>query len=440
MMSDDNRIVDDSDLKKYRTEIPNIICDLGLTGAAQALYLQLKRTCGANGGVSWKGTKALAKSLRVSTGQITSLKKQLWGAGLINIEIEISKRGYNHHITIVDIWEMNLRYFMKDLSLDEIKTKLMRKEIAYPQIGCSNNEKGSSIIEDGCSDIERRNKPIEERTKEEDSAETSSSSVTSTCTTKQPPSVKREWQVGDWVYYFAGIDSSRPGKVIALATGKRKDKVQIVYEGTKHAGQIIKNSFKPNVIIRRYIPHPLIDDWQPKTTCRLLSPTVYERRTTIDDVGFENAEDYNPYLEIMANEMWDMGLHGEALIGDRTQTTHRARVALKNLRVWDEQRPIRVAELKAFVPWHKREAKKKGHHHSLGGGEISSSFGTFRKTHDCDGKPISSAPVSDENSGKHPNSVGDFPVFGDDGQYVGWVDDDLMIEYKDGKREKYELT
>jgi hypothetical protein len=277
-----------------------------------------------------------------------------------------------------------------------------------------------------------------------DSDEASSSSVTSTCTPKQPPSVKREWQVGDWVWVHSNPDY--PAVIEELRTGNANNKVRVRHFGPLPGdNKVMRKSILPKNIGFR-TRHANIDDWQPpvkkKTTCRLLSPTVYERRTTIDHIGnveFENAEDFNPYLEIMANEMWDMGLHGEALIGDRTQTTHRARVALKNLRVWDEQRPIRVAELKAFVPWHKREAKKKGHHHSLGGGEISSSFGTFRKTHDCDGKPISSAPVSDENSGKHPNSVGDFPVFDDDGQYVGWVDDDLMIEYKDGKREKYQV-
>jgi hypothetical protein len=41
---------DESDLKKYRTEIPNMIFDIGLTPYEVALYGHFKRVCGAEKG------------------------------------------------------------------------------------------------------------------------------------------------------------------------------------------------------------------------------------------------------------------------------------------------------------------------------------------------------------------------------------------------------
>ncbi|CAA9426646.1 MAG: hypothetical protein AVDCRST_MAG37-313 [uncultured Rubrobacteraceae bacterium] len=44
------RVVDNGDLRKYRTEIPNSIFDMRLKPQEVALYTYLKRVCGARKG------------------------------------------------------------------------------------------------------------------------------------------------------------------------------------------------------------------------------------------------------------------------------------------------------------------------------------------------------------------------------------------------------
>lgn len=106
-MADTQLITDSSDLRKYRTEIPNIIDDLGLTAYEGRLYLHYKRVCGASGGVCTEGMRRTARQTKMSLGQLTKARDGLSSKGLI----QKAKSGQHMHIRIVDIWEVNFAYF-----------------------------------------------------------------------------------------------------------------------------------------------------------------------------------------------------------------------------------------------------------------------------------------------------------------------------------------
>ena len=107
-MSDLQIINDESDLRKYRIELPNIIDDLGLTPYESRLYLHYKRVCGANGGICTEGTRRTAKRTKMGLGQVPKARDGLAERGLI----EKIEAGQYVHVKIVDIWELNFAYFM----------------------------------------------------------------------------------------------------------------------------------------------------------------------------------------------------------------------------------------------------------------------------------------------------------------------------------------
>lgn len=117
-----DRITDSGDLRKYRTEIPNIIYSLGLTPFELALYNALKRTAGQNG-TSRKSTPTLAKESGMSPGMVSKAKvglakprPLLGNKPLIVINKEKNRNGgkAKDMIDIVDIWRENMAYFSKE--------------------------------------------------------------------------------------------------------------------------------------------------------------------------------------------------------------------------------------------------------------------------------------------------------------------------------------
>jgi len=66
---------DAGDLKKYRTEIPNVVFTLGLDPYALTLYCHLKRTTGAaDGGLCYKSTRTLADETGMSAGKVSEAR------------------------------------------------------------------------------------------------------------------------------------------------------------------------------------------------------------------------------------------------------------------------------------------------------------------------------------------------------------------------------
>lgn len=102
---------DASDLKKYRTEIPNMVFDLGLTPYEVALYGHLKRVCGAADGKCWKSVKTLSRETKMSTGRVSEARTVLKRRGLVKMT-QPEGPGTSVIVTIVDIWPQNMARFM----------------------------------------------------------------------------------------------------------------------------------------------------------------------------------------------------------------------------------------------------------------------------------------------------------------------------------------
>jgi hypothetical protein len=99
---------DESDLKKYRTEIPNMIFDIGLTPYEVALYGHLKRVCGAEkGGKCWKSVSTLSRETGMSAGRVSEARTELARRGLIYMT-QPKGPGTSVTVTIVDIWPQNM--------------------------------------------------------------------------------------------------------------------------------------------------------------------------------------------------------------------------------------------------------------------------------------------------------------------------------------------
>jgi hypothetical protein len=172
-------VADDGDLRKYRTELPNIIFLLGLTPYELALYAHLKKTAGP-GGACWKSTQTLAGETGMSTGMVSKAKKMLaelsftknpdgsisrvtpkekkdmladseylFEGPLVSIRDIPNDRGGKpfQHITLTNIWSENMAFFSKASSSCEL---------------------ASSPHEFASSSGEIKKEPIEERTIEED--------------------------------------------------------------------------------------------------------------------------------------------------------------------------------------------------------------------------------------------------------------------------------
>ncbi len=108
------KIKDEGDPKKYWTQLPNLIDDMGLSVYAFRLYVHLKRVVGEmENGECWQSVKTLAENCNMSIGMVTKAKKELDDLSLINIEKVKNPRGGRdfHKITIVDIWPENIKKY-----------------------------------------------------------------------------------------------------------------------------------------------------------------------------------------------------------------------------------------------------------------------------------------------------------------------------------------
>ena len=105
-------IFDEGDLRKYRTEIPNIVDDLGLSPHAYRLYGHMKRVCGANpSGRCYQGTRTLAKHCKMSVGKVSEAKKELIAFKLIAVETFPASENKPDQIRILDVWRANFERY-----------------------------------------------------------------------------------------------------------------------------------------------------------------------------------------------------------------------------------------------------------------------------------------------------------------------------------------
>lgn len=90
-----------------RTQIPNIVDDLGLNPYERTLYVHYKRVCGENpGAYCFEATKTTAQKVKMSTGQVSEARKSLALRGLV-----IVQESRPVVVTIVNIWELNTAFY-----------------------------------------------------------------------------------------------------------------------------------------------------------------------------------------------------------------------------------------------------------------------------------------------------------------------------------------
>lgn len=135
-------ITDDGDPKRYWTQIPNIIFDLGLKPFELVLYAHLKRAAGANAnGKCTKSTPTLVRETGMGAGTISRAKLSLQvkrsalsGKSLIRTKETKNPRGgkKRHEIVVVDIWKENMARFAS--STVEIETSTDQVPVEIEQV------------------------------------------------------------------------------------------------------------------------------------------------------------------------------------------------------------------------------------------------------------------------------------------------------------------
>lgn len=116
-----HEITDQGDSKRYWTQIPNIIFDLGLKPQEFVLYSHLKRAAGSNpNGKCTKSTATLSRETGLGAGTVSRAKtaletkrSEIHNKPLIKTKEIPNPRGGKAYqeISITDIWKLNMEHF-----------------------------------------------------------------------------------------------------------------------------------------------------------------------------------------------------------------------------------------------------------------------------------------------------------------------------------------
>lgn len=152
---------DSGDLRKYRTEVPNLVFEMGLSPYALALYMHFRRTAGDDGRC-WKSTRTLASGTGISAGTISKARKELEGRDLIGVQYP-ENNNKSIVVTITDIWPENFQHFAGQTPKPKTPAKTRsRRDTPVQETNAPVQETNAT-----CSPGERRKEPTEEGTIEE---------------------------------------------------------------------------------------------------------------------------------------------------------------------------------------------------------------------------------------------------------------------------------
>lgn len=105
-MNSKQQIVDKSDLRKWRTELPNLYFEIGLDPYEIALLSHYKRVGNCNESVETTATKT-----KMSTGKVSQVRHSLWKKWKL---VTLTRNKYGGFVVKVkDIWEENFAFFSK---------------------------------------------------------------------------------------------------------------------------------------------------------------------------------------------------------------------------------------------------------------------------------------------------------------------------------------
>jgi hypothetical protein len=96
------------DLRKYRTELPNLVDDMDLDPFEFRLLVHYYRV-----GNCWESVRTTAKRCAMSVGKVSQVRRELATKKLIDIQ---GLAGGGLRITVRDIWPRNFAHFAKKKS------------------------------------------------------------------------------------------------------------------------------------------------------------------------------------------------------------------------------------------------------------------------------------------------------------------------------------
>lgn len=109
-----NQIQEEFSSHQYRTEIPNIVFEMGLNPYELAIYCHMKRTAG-DGGTCFKSCQRLSNEVGCHRSKFIEVKKSLQEKGLIRITHRKKEDGgcTSDVITIIDLWPRNVQFMQE---------------------------------------------------------------------------------------------------------------------------------------------------------------------------------------------------------------------------------------------------------------------------------------------------------------------------------------
>jgi DnaD/phage-associated family protein len=139
-MSEEQVISDPSDLKKYRTELPNLYDDADLDVYEHRLLCHYKRV-----GECTEGLETTARKCRMSEGKVSEARQTLADKGWITLQrVSMDKGRYRFIVRVVDRWIENFANY-SGLSAEQISSQL-KKASPSPHEGIPSPREGKKEL------------------------------------------------------------------------------------------------------------------------------------------------------------------------------------------------------------------------------------------------------------------------------------------------------
>ena len=140
MSEDAQVIIDASDLRKYRTELPNLYDDSDLTVYEFRLLAHYKRV-----GKCTEGLETTSKKCRMSASQASETRQSLADKGFIRLEkVPMDQGRYRYNVKVIDRWIENFARY-SGLSEQEIADQL-KKGSPSPHEGSPSPHEGKKEL------------------------------------------------------------------------------------------------------------------------------------------------------------------------------------------------------------------------------------------------------------------------------------------------------
>jgi len=108
------------DLRKYRTELPNLVDDMGLGPYEFRLLVHYYRV-----GNCWESTRTTARKCAMSVGKVSEARRSLERRKLIEIGDNVQG---TLQINVVDIWPQNFQNYAERAKKKSIRRRLFRRQ------------------------------------------------------------------------------------------------------------------------------------------------------------------------------------------------------------------------------------------------------------------------------------------------------------------------